>query len=274
MIKNLRMRIHPAGAVLMGAVFFFSPSYEVLAAMLALFLHEGGHLAALKLCGIRNCAVELTPFGGMADCRSFERLSPFKQALCAAAGPAVSAIGFAACRTFAAENSFVNAFQTAHLSLLLVNCLPVWPLDGARILIAFASLIGKERMFQRVLSLLAWGVGFLMTGLGLYGAWEGWINPSLLFCGPYLCYASAWGNVAHRVQGIEEIRSRWEAADELPVRAVACEMNRKRELLPRLLGRTEGGKYQIILLIDSHTGRIVETVTEQQALEDIVGSET
>ena len=268
------MRIHPAGAVLMGAAFFFCPSYEVLAAMLALFLHEGGHLAALKLCGIQNCAVELTPFGGMADCRSFERLSPFNQALCAGAGPAVSAVGFVVCKTFTEMSSFVNAFQTAHLSLLLVNSLPVWPLDGARILTAFASMVGKEKTVQRVLSILAWGVGFSMTGLGLYGAWAGWINPSLLFGGPYLCYASAWGNIARRVRGMEDIRTRWEAADELPVRAVACEMNRKRELLPKILGRSEGARYQIVLLIDPYTGRIVETMTEQQALEDIVGSET
>ena len=274
MKKTFRIRIHPAGAVLLGAAFFFCPSYKVLACAFALLLHEGGHLAALKLCGVQNCAIELTPFGGMADCRCFERLSPFKQTLCAGAGPMVSMLGFILGGALQDKSLFANAFRMANLSLLFVNCLPVWPLDGARILLALATSVGKERTVQQLLSILAWIAGLAMMGVGLYGAWEGWINPSLLLCGPYLCYASAWGNVTRRVRGMEEIRTRWKYADELPVRAVACELKRKKELLPRLLGKSEGGRYQIIFLIDSQTGRIAEAVTEQEALEDIVDSET
>lgn len=274
MKQAFRIRIHPAGAVMLGVAFLFCPSHEVLASILALLLHEAGHLAAMKICGVQNCVVELTPFGGMADCKTVEQLSPVKQVLCVGAGPAVSAIGAVAGSMISSGSLLASAFRTANLSLLFVNTLPVWPLDGARILIALASVVGKERTVQRVLSFLAWAAGFALTGLGLYGAWEGCINPSLLFCGPYLCYVSAWGNVARRVRRMDDIRIKWKYADQLPVRAVACELRRKRELLPRILGRSDGTGYQIVFLIDASTGRIAETMTEQEALEEIAVSET
>lgn len=71
---KLRLKIHPAGAALAALGLLLLPSAGMLAAAAAMALHEGGHVLAMALCGVRECRIELTPFGGVADVPGFERL--------------------------------------------------------------------------------------------------------------------------------------------------------------------------------------------------------
>ena len=272
MKRSFRIRIHPAGAVLLAAAALFCPSAEILAGVVSLALHEGAHLLAMQICGIEECMVEITPFGGMADSRSFGKLSPCKQAICAAAGICTSLAAYAAIHPFAPNGAFQSALERVNLSLAFVNCLPVWPLDGARVLTALASSVGIERAVRKALAFLAKLTGIGLTVLGLYGAWQGWVNPSLLMCGPYLCYASAQGSVSHRVRQMELLRSKLETEPLLPVHSFACLQGQERRMLSRLLSRNEWGRYQIVFVVDPASGRIVRAMSEQEALEDIVGS--
>lgn len=76
---RLKLRVHPAGAGMAGGMLLLAPSHVVLAAVAALTWHEAAHVAAMALCGVKHCVVELTPFGGMADAACYERLSPGKR---------------------------------------------------------------------------------------------------------------------------------------------------------------------------------------------------
>ena len=92
-MMRLKLRVHPAGAAWLGACFLLAPSHVVLAAVAALAWHEAAHVAAMALCGVKRCVVELTPFGGMADAACFDRLSPGRKALSALAGVAGQCAG-------------------------------------------------------------------------------------------------------------------------------------------------------------------------------------
>lgn len=105
---KLRLKIHPAGAVLAALGLMLFPSAGMLAAAAAMLLHEGGHVLAMALCRVKECRIELTPFGGVADVPGFERLPGRQQCLIALAGVPVSAASAWLCLRFAPQTEFFS----------------------------------------------------------------------------------------------------------------------------------------------------------------------
>ena len=114
-MMRMTVRVHPAGTAWLGACFLMAPSHAVLAAVAALAWHEAAHVAAMALCGVKRCVVELTPFGGMADAACFDRLSPGRKAASSLAGVLASAVGAWLCFRFAPDTPFWHAL---YLSLI------------------------------------------------------------------------------------------------------------------------------------------------------------
>ena len=263
------LRVHPAGAALLLAALLFVPSGHVLAVAAALLGHEAAHLVALLLCGVRDCRVEITPFGGMIDSRAFDRLAPCRQSLCAAAGVAGSALAAWGCLSFAPDTPFGRALFEANASLALVNCLPAWPLDGARTLVALASAAGRERGMRRALHGVSVALGGAMVVLALWGAWKGVINPSLLVAGPYLWYASGEGRLGAGVRAMGELEHPLRRSAWLPVDAVATAASEP----PRaLLGQMRKGRYQLLLQVNE-TGALRRVWTQEEMLENALHME-
>ena len=88
-------------------------------------LHELGHLAALALCGVRVERVRLRALGAVIETN---HCSHSAEAICALAGPAVSLFAFWALRRALPGAALIS------LLLGICNLLPVWPLDGGRVL--------------------------------------------------------------------------------------------------------------------------------------------
>ena len=264
-MMRLKLRVHPAGAAWLGACFLLAPSHVVLAAVAALTWHEAAHVAAMALCGVKHCVVELTPFGGMADAACFDRLSPGRKAAASLAGVLASALGAWLCLQFAPAAPFWHALYLANASLAAFNLLPVCPLDGARALLALAERLGVERPAQRVLTGLAYALGLSMVALGLYGAWLGHVNLSLLCAGPYLAYAAHASGVAQsvrRMQRAQDAARKLAGGRVMPVCAYACAGSPSRMVLARLADRFSGLRYHLLLVMDPGTGRIRESLTE------------
>ena len=264
-MMRMTVRVHPAGAAWLGACFLMAPSHAVLAAVAALAWHEAAHVAAMALCGVKRCVVELTPFGGMADAACFDRLSPGRKAAASLAGVLASALGAWLCLQFAPVAPFWHALYLANASLAAFNLLPVWPLDGARALLAAAERLGAERPAQRVLTGLAYALGLSMVVLGLYGAWLGHVNLSLLCAGPYLAYAAHASGVAQsvrRMQRAQDAARKLAGGRVMPVCAYACAGSPSRMVLARLADRFSGLRYHLLLVMDPGTGRIRESLTE------------
>lgn len=271
MKRAFRIRIHPAGAVLAGIAFLAGESHVVFAAFLALLLHEGAHLAAMLLCGVRKCSVELTPFGGMADAEEFRRLTAGKQIIIASAGIVCSALIAWICKKICVSNRLMDELFTANASLLLVNCLPVWPLDGARIILAIFRR--QEESIRRLLAALAWMLGAAFVALALYGAWHGLFNPTLLLAGPYLCYASRMGLVSERVRKIRYLEQKLKKNQILPVDWMATQDNHPQTYFSSLVGRFSASRYHILCQLDSN-GQLCRIWTENEMVCSVLPNET
>ncbi len=269
--RRYSIRVHPAGLALLLLSLFFGSSGAVLAAALALLWHEAAHMLTMALCGVKRCEIELTPFGGVADAKGYELLTPLRQLASALSGVAASLAAGLVCVRFAPVSPFWEMLWRFNLSLALVNCLPVWPLDGSRAILALASCFGAAPLALKLMRALAYALAASVAALGVWGAYMGEINISLLLAGPYLCYAASEGALSDNVR----MMRRAEAAGDklrnggiLPVRALICSQKPNLLQIARLMRRTPAGS-SCLMCVTSPEGKIIETITEKQMYDMI-----
>ena len=127
---RLRLSVTPAAIALGCCWLCLNPGGLLGPFLLGVACHEAGHLAALRLLGVPVTALRVTALGCILETGA---MSYRAEACCAAAGPAASLL---VCLLLPRLLP-----RTALISLLLAagNLLPLWPLDGGRILLAVAS---------------------------------------------------------------------------------------------------------------------------------------
>ncbi|MCR4312506.1 MAG: site-2 protease family protein [Candidatus Uhrbacteria bacterium] len=130
--------------------------------MAQLFIHESGHVWAMRRCGIPVKGMYFLPFVGGVAVANGSWKSPREEAFIALAGPVWGLACALVCAAlypitgnplFAAGASwmcFVNIF----------NLLPVHPLDGGRVFKTLVFSIGKTFGMISVITLCALGIGF------------------------------------------------------------------------------------------------------------------
>jgi len=270
MKRRFSVKIHPVGLALFAAAFLFADSHLALAALAALFLHEGAHLVAMLLCGMKGFTVEITPFGGMMDAQRFEAYPPWKQMAASGAGVAASALAAYLCMRWLPYTLFTEAFFQANCSLAFLNALPLWPLDGARVITALAAYVGVEHSVKKLLSCLTAALGVFFVLLGLYGVWKGIVNPSLLAAGPYLCYAARAETVSAKVRRLGGIERKLSNEAVLPVALWAGSEESISEQFAARLGRSGENRYQVMIAVDPSSGKIQKWWTEQEMLNHLM----
>ena len=110
--------------LVLGLMALLFPMRIVAGLVLSAAIHEGGHLLALRLTGVRVRRIELRSGGARIVT---DPMKPGKETLCALAGPAAGALTLLAWRVFP-ELALAGLGQTAF------NLLPVYPLDGGRVM--------------------------------------------------------------------------------------------------------------------------------------------
>lgn len=164
----------------------------VLMVFSCVLLHELGHAWAARRFGIRTPDITLLPIGGIAR---LERIPerPREEIVVALAGPMVSAVLAA---LFGAASGFslppldgdirewgqlCSKLFTINSGLLLFNMLPVFPMDGGRVLRALLALRFSYRRSTRIAATIGQGLAIVF---GLAGLWLP--APLLLFIGVFL----------------------------------------------------------------------------------------
>ena len=101
-----------------------------------LFIHEMGHVAALRMLGIRSSAPMFIPFLGAFIGMKQLPDNAFAESVAAYGGPLLGTLGAIGCAMvgLATGNPFWFALASTGFLLNLFNLLPISPLDGGRIL--------------------------------------------------------------------------------------------------------------------------------------------
>jgi Zn-dependent protease len=101
-----------------------------------LFIHEMGHVAALRMMGIKATAPMFIPFMGAYIGMKQAPDNAYAEALVAYGGPLLGTLGAIGCAGagFLTGNPFWFALALSGFLLNLFNLLPISPLDGGRII--------------------------------------------------------------------------------------------------------------------------------------------
>lgn len=238
--------------------------------LLALLLHETGHLLTARGLGYRVRSLELWPFGAAL---SMDLSTGSRGALpVALAGPlcsmAAAAMSLLLLRLLPRTEGVMEPFFCMNLSLAAVNLLPAEPLDGGR---ALASLLSRPLGARRARRLTAWTglvLGGALFSLGVYGAILGVGSETALLFAAFLL-----------LSGVRTIRGEDRALEGLLDRQASLRAGRPVEVREAaLLGdRTAGealralrrGRYTLIRVVDRND-RLLGTLDEGALLRGLM----
>lgn len=99
-------------------------------------MHEVGHIVATMFFKQKIQGIKITPLGFFLKIKDFEKLSTIRKTLILLAGPLVN---ISISVFFYTYNYIFTFFWQASLAIAIFNLLPIYPLDGGRIICAVLS---------------------------------------------------------------------------------------------------------------------------------------
>lgn len=134
----MKLRIHPVFWLVLAAGIVTGHFWEVATVFFIVIVHEAGHAVAAKAFGWRLASIDLLPFGGVARVDENGHRPLREELIVTLMGPLqhlwLPTISFALTATpfWNAENH--HLFLERNWMILFFNLLPIWPLDGGRLL--------------------------------------------------------------------------------------------------------------------------------------------
>ena len=238
--------------------------------MLALLLHETGHLLTARGLGYRVRSLELCPFGAAL---SMDLSTGSRGALpVALAGPlcsmAAAAMSLLLLRLLPQTEGVMEPFFCMNLSLAAVNLLPAEPLDGGR---ALASLLSRPLGARRARRLTAWTglvLGGALFSLGVYGAILGVGSETALLFAAFLLLSGVRTirGEDRALEGLLDRQASLRAGRPVEVREAALMADRTAGEALRALRR---GRYTLIRVVDRND-RLLGTLDEGALLRGLM----
>ena len=175
-MKRLKITLSPLTVVFAAGILLFFDGKAFLIYWVSILLHEyAHHLVALRF-GLCMDEIRLYPFGAVLY-GELHRLNCLQEIIVALAGPLFNlflAVVFTALWWMVPEiYVWTDVVVMANTSLALFNLLPLYPLDGGRILLNLLTLKKNPRaafrflrIFSLIVSILCFALYFLSFVLG------------------------------------------------------------------------------------------------------------
>lgn len=137
----MKIKVNPLFFALALALVAFGHALDFVWTMFALVFHESAHALMARTRGYVVKKVVLLPYGAMMSAgENFDKTSSI---LIGLAGPLanllLALVTLGVWWLFPSVYPFTHAFLYANLSLALFNLLPVYPLDGSRVVLGFCK---------------------------------------------------------------------------------------------------------------------------------------
>ena len=164
----MKIKIGFWGIFMLLALLIGNPSVS-LPSLMAVTLHELGHIGMARLCRIPLSELKLGLFGaGLVPVGSIPSYG--KEILLCISGPFVNVITFLFLHgTGVVDHSvFLEILATSSLALGIFNLLPIEDFDGGRILKALASLLLSPSFAERVVRFFSFCITAVLWSLSLY----------------------------------------------------------------------------------------------------------
>jgi stage IV sporulation protein FB len=136
-VWGIRIRIHFLFWAVVGLSLMTGHFVEVLTLFVIVVIHELGHVAIARELGWTVTDIQLLPFGGVATIEDAVAADPLDEIVVALAGPFLNIVMMAISLLFWWTNvwtaEWTRFFVTSNMLIAAFNMLPIWPLDGGRI---------------------------------------------------------------------------------------------------------------------------------------------
>ena len=153
---QLKIVFHPLFIIFAFIIVYFGWMEIFLIYMLVIMLHELSHYLIAVLLGYKLNQITFMPYGaGISGNNIFK---PSHEIIIALAGPAfnliISLICIALWWVFPVTYSYTELFVKCNLVLGLFNLIPLFPLDGGRILVAFLEKYTSKLKLYKVMKIV------------------------------------------------------------------------------------------------------------------------
>ena len=226
--------------------------------LLALLLHELGHLFTARGLGYRVRSMELWPFGAALTMDGGAGSLPVSLAgpLC---GLTAAAMSLMMLRLLPQTAAVMEPFFLLNLTLSAVNLLPAEPLD--------ARTLGMRRA-RRFTAWTGLCLGGGLLGLGVYGAFLGVGSEGALLFAGFLLFSGLRTLLGEdrALEGLLDNRASLQAGRPVEVREAALYADRTAEEALRSLRR---GRYTLIRVVGKGD-RLLGTLDEGALLEGLM----
>ena len=235
--------------------------------LLALLLHEMGHLLTARGLGYAVRSVELWPFGAAMTTDAGGRGSLPVALAGPLSGLVAAAMSLLLLRLLPQTGTVMEPFFHMNLTLSAVNLLPAAPLDGGRVVTALLAHPLGTRRARRLTAWTGLVLGGAVLSLGVYGAFLGVGSETALLFAAFLVFAGL-RTLLHEDQALDELldrQSSLRAGRPVEVREAALLADRTVGEALRSLRR---GRYTLLYVVDGR-GRMVGTLDEGTLLQGL-----
>lgn len=160
-----KVRIHPVLIAFVFIAFLTGTFMELSVIIMIVFFHELGHFIAARLFKWRITHITLWVFGGVMDTEEHGNRPLREEAIVILAGPLQHLFIYLMLNLFTTYHvlspSIIDLIFYYNTAILLFNLLPIWPLDGGKLLFIFLSAVLPYRkahnyiiVFSIILSIL------------------------------------------------------------------------------------------------------------------------
>ena len=102
--------------------------------MYLLIIHECGHFFTAMICGVKVNKICIYPFGGISKFNMDLNISQIKEFIILIFGPLLQLFGYLILINIPYMYSYVSMIKIYNYSILFFNLLPIYPLDGGKLL--------------------------------------------------------------------------------------------------------------------------------------------
>ena len=215
-----KVTLHPLFLGYLCVLFFCGAEQSAVLSVLAVVLHELGHIVVAKKTGVKLGEVVLYPFGAVVNEDVDDGGGSWKVAI---AGPIASLV-FAvigALLLLFGKNAFWVEFVNANLTVALFNLLPAYPLDGARAIIYSSPKPIRATRFLRLGGVI---ISVLLYAVFLIGVISSKSNPSFGILATFLLVGAVTGverEMSARIAKILLVKQK-NYDKGLPIVKIAC----------------------------------------------------
>lgn len=173
-----KIKIHSLTLLLIVLSIVTARIGELVITLVVVIGHELGHACMASVFNWKINQINILPFGGELDTDNFGVSSLWEEFLVIISGPLINV--FVASLLFLGDGSsgyYGKYFMQVNFAVLLANLLPIWPLDGGKLVnIALSFIYPFREAFNKtlilsVISIILLSVGFLMLNIKILNGW-------------------------------------------------------------------------------------------------------